>query len=103
MAADSAALFQLPEAAVRDLIVASIAVKYTQSNSVCYAKDGQVGTCTAGLSTPLLTGRPAKPCSTQGAAEQGQCAVVSQEAASKPCCHVFVLGLGWKSSSMLLH
>lgn len=45
MAADSAALFQLPEAAVRDLIVASIAVKYTQSNSVCYAKDGQVGTC----------------------------------------------------------
>ncbi|NXI22153.1 PUR9 protein, partial [Sterrhoptilus dennistouni] len=32
----------LPEAAVRDLIVASIALKYTQSNSVCYAKDGQV-------------------------------------------------------------
>ncbi|XP_010217765.1 PREDICTED: bifunctional purine biosynthesis protein PURH [Tinamus guttatus] len=32
----------LPEAAVRDLTVASIAVKYTQSNSVCYAKDGQV-------------------------------------------------------------
>ncbi|XP_048340363.1 bifunctional purine biosynthesis protein ATIC isoform X2 [Sphaerodactylus townsendi] len=32
----------LPELAVRDLIVASIAVKYTQSNSVCYAKDGQV-------------------------------------------------------------
>uniref|UniRef100_A0A673ZDT7 Bifunctional purine biosynthesis protein ATIC n=1 Tax=Salmo trutta TaxID=8032 RepID=A0A673ZDT7_SALTR len=28
--------------ALRDLIVASIAVKYTQSNSVCYAKDGQV-------------------------------------------------------------
>ncbi|XP_046886316.1 bifunctional purine biosynthesis protein PURH [Hypomesus transpacificus] len=28
--------------AVRDLIVASIAVKYTQSNSVCYSKDGQV-------------------------------------------------------------
>ncbi|KAK1166214.1 bifunctional purine biosynthesis protein PURH-like [Acipenser oxyrinchus oxyrinchus] len=33
---------ELPEQAVRDLIVASIAVKYTQSNSVCYAKDGQV-------------------------------------------------------------
>nr|XP_006009034.1 PREDICTED: bifunctional purine biosynthesis protein PURH isoform X1 [Latimeria chalumnae] len=33
---------ELPESAVRDLIVASIAVKYTQSNSVCYAKDGQV-------------------------------------------------------------
>jgi len=28
--------------AVRDLIVATLAVKYTQSNSVCYAKDGQV-------------------------------------------------------------
>ena len=32
----------LSEAAVRDLIVATIAVKYTQSNSVCYARDGQV-------------------------------------------------------------
>lgn len=32
----------LPESAVRDMIVASIALKYTQSNSVCYAKDGQV-------------------------------------------------------------
>ncbi|PFX26852.1 bifunctional purine biosynthesis protein PURH-like isoform X2 [Stylophora pistillata] len=32
----------LPESALRDLIVASIALKYTQSNSVCYAKDGQV-------------------------------------------------------------
>ncbi|KAM3877382.1 bifunctional purine biosynthesis protein ATIC [Diretmus argenteus] len=32
----------LSEEAVRDLVVASIAVKYTQSNSVCYAKDGQV-------------------------------------------------------------
>lgn len=32
----------LPEAAIRDLIVASIALKYTQSNSVCYARDGQV-------------------------------------------------------------
>jgi len=27
---------------IRDLIVATLAVKYTQSNSVCYAKDGQV-------------------------------------------------------------
>lgn len=33
---------QLSESSLRDLIVASIAVKYTQSNSVCYAKDGQV-------------------------------------------------------------
>lgn len=32
----------LSEAALRDLIVATIAVKYTQSNSVCYARDGQV-------------------------------------------------------------
>lgn len=28
--------------AMRDMIVATITVKYTQSNSVCYAKDGQV-------------------------------------------------------------
>ncbi|KAI2629814.1 AICARFT/IMPCHase bienzyme [Hypoxylon sp. NC1633] len=34
--------FVLPEAAARDLTVATIALKYTQSNSVCYAKDGQV-------------------------------------------------------------
>uniref|UniRef100_A0AAY4BIQ4 Bifunctional purine biosynthesis protein ATIC n=1 Tax=Denticeps clupeoides TaxID=299321 RepID=A0AAY4BIQ4_9TELE len=33
---------ELSEAGIRDLIVATIAVKYTQSNSVCYAKDGQV-------------------------------------------------------------
>lgn len=32
----------LPESARRDLIVATIAVKYTQSNSVCYALNGQV-------------------------------------------------------------
>lgn len=32
----------LTDAAVRDLIVATIALKYTQSNSVCYARDGQV-------------------------------------------------------------
>ena len=31
----------LPEAAARDLIVALITLKYTQSNSVCYAYDGQ--------------------------------------------------------------
>ncbi|XP_022258328.1 bifunctional purine biosynthesis protein PURH-like [Limulus polyphemus] len=33
---------ELPESGLRDLIVATIALKYTQSNSVCYAKDGQV-------------------------------------------------------------
>ena len=31
----------LPESAIRDMIVAWIALKYTQSNSVCYAVDGQ--------------------------------------------------------------
>lgn len=32
----------LPETAVRDILVALIALKYTQSNSVCFARDGQV-------------------------------------------------------------
>jgi phosphoribosylaminoimidazolecarboxamide formyltransferase/IMP cyclohydrolase len=32
----------LPESALVDLIVATIALKYTQSNSVCYAKGGMV-------------------------------------------------------------
>ena len=32
---------ELPEEAVRDLIVSLITLKYTQSNSVCYVKDGQ--------------------------------------------------------------
>jgi phosphoribosylaminoimidazolecarboxamide formyltransferase/IMP cyclohydrolase len=32
----------LPESALRDLTVATIAVKYTQSNSVCYAARGQI-------------------------------------------------------------
>ncbi len=31
----------LPEVAQRDLIIALITLKYTQSNSVCYVKDGQ--------------------------------------------------------------
>jgi phosphoribosylaminoimidazolecarboxamide formyltransferase/IMP cyclohydrolase len=31
----------LPETAVRDLVVALITLKYTQSNSVCFAVDGQ--------------------------------------------------------------
>ena len=31
----------IPEDAKRDLIIAMITLKYTQSNSVCYAKDGQ--------------------------------------------------------------
>jgi len=32
----------LSEGAIRDLIVATISLKYTQSNSVCYAKNGQI-------------------------------------------------------------
>ena len=32
---------ELPEEAVRDLIIALITLKYTQSNSVCFAVDGQ--------------------------------------------------------------
>ncbi|KAL2918095.1 bifunctional phosphoribosylaminoimidazolecarboxamide formyltransferase/IMP cyclohydrolase [Polyrhizophydium stewartii] len=36
------AVSHLSEEAARDLVVATIALKYTQSNSVCYAKNGQV-------------------------------------------------------------
>ena len=32
---------QFPESARRDLLIALITLKYTQSNSVCYVKDGQ--------------------------------------------------------------
>ena len=32
---------ELPDSAVRDMIIALITLKYTQSNSVCYVKDGQ--------------------------------------------------------------
>lgn len=32
---------EIPQAAMRDLVIALITLKYTQSNSVCYAKDGQ--------------------------------------------------------------
>lgn len=33
---------ELPDSAKRDLIVATIATKYAQSNTVCYAVDGQI-------------------------------------------------------------
>jgi phosphoribosylaminoimidazolecarboxamide formyltransferase/IMP cyclohydrolase len=33
---------EFPDTAVRDLVIAMIALKYTQSNSVCFAKDGQI-------------------------------------------------------------
>ena len=32
---------EIPDSAKRDLVLALITLKYTQSNSVCYAKDGQ--------------------------------------------------------------
>ncbi|NLH46586.1 MAG: phosphoribosylaminoimidazolecarboxamide formyltransferase [Acholeplasmataceae bacterium] len=32
---------EIPKAAARDLLIALITLKYTQSNSVCYVKDGQ--------------------------------------------------------------
>ncbi|NLD86979.1 MAG: phosphoribosylaminoimidazolecarboxamide formyltransferase [Clostridiales bacterium] len=32
---------EIPEGALRDLMIALITLKYTQSNSVCYVKDGQ--------------------------------------------------------------
>ena len=33
---------ELPEAAIRDLLISMVTLKYTQSNSVCFAYDGQV-------------------------------------------------------------
>ena len=32
---------EVPESAIRDMIISLITLKYTQSNSVCYVKDGQ--------------------------------------------------------------
>lgn len=39
---------EIPSNAIRDLQIALITLKYTQSNSVCYVKDGQVIGCGAG-------------------------------------------------------
>lgn len=39
---------EIPENAKRDLIIAMITLKYSQSNSVCYTKDGQVIGCGVG-------------------------------------------------------
>jgi len=47
----------LPETAVRDLIVALITLKYTQSNSVCYAVDGQAIGVGAGQQSRILCTR----------------------------------------------
>lgn len=38
----------IPEEAIQDLILSMITLKYTQSNSVCYARDGQITGCGAG-------------------------------------------------------
>ncbi|MCX7771891.1 MAG: phosphoribosylaminoimidazolecarboxamide formyltransferase [Clostridia bacterium] len=38
----------LPEDAIRDLLIANITLKYTQSNSICFAYNGQVIGCGAG-------------------------------------------------------
>ncbi len=54
----------IPEEARRDLLVASIALKYTQSNSICFAKGGQVIGVGAGQQNRLactdLAGRKAE-------------------------------------------
>ena len=47
----------LPESAVRDLIIALITLKYTQSNSVCYAVDGQAIGVGAGQQSRILCTR----------------------------------------------
>jgi phosphoribosylaminoimidazolecarboxamide formyltransferase/IMP cyclohydrolase len=39
---------EFPAAAVRDLVIAMVTLKYTQSNSVCFVYDGQVIGCGAG-------------------------------------------------------
>ena len=39
---------EMPPEAIRDLLIATITLKYTQSNSICFAYDGQVIGCGAG-------------------------------------------------------
>ena len=48
---------EIPEAAKRDLAIAMITLKYTQSNSVCYVKGGQAIGIGAGNSSPESTAR----------------------------------------------
>ena len=54
----------LSDGARRDMLIASIALKYTQSNSICFAKDGQVIGVGAGQQNRLactdLAGRKAE-------------------------------------------
>ena len=47
----------LPESAVRDLMISLITLKYTQSNSVCYAYDGQAIGVGAGQQSRILCTR----------------------------------------------
>ena len=44
---------EIPDAAKRDLAIAMITLKYTQSNSVCYVKDGQAIGIGAGQQTRI--------------------------------------------------
>ncbi len=48
---------ELPESAKRDLIISLITLKYTQSNSVCYAYDGQAIGVGAGQQSRILCTR----------------------------------------------
>ncbi len=47
----------LPKSALRDLTVATIAIKFTQSNSVCYAVNGQVIGLGAGQQSRIFSTR----------------------------------------------
>ena len=49
----------LPDEAKRDLMIALITLKYTQSNSVCYVKDGQAIGIGAGQQSRIIA--PALP------------------------------------------
>lgn len=44
---------ELPDNAKIDMIVSLITLKYTQSNSVCYVKDGQAESVSAQVSSPV--------------------------------------------------
>jgi phosphoribosylaminoimidazolecarboxamide formyltransferase/IMP cyclohydrolase len=49
----------LPASAVRDLVVATVALKYTTSNSVAFARNGQCIGIGAGLKSRYLVAAPA--------------------------------------------
>ena len=68
----------LPEDAKRDLIVALIVLKYTQSNSVCYAKDGQAIGIGAGQQSRIH-------CTRLAAAAASACAGIAVRGENRPC------------------